>query len=107
MKSLFLGWKNITQLLKFHKAKDDEFKISADILQKKMVLRKWNQRKQATKVARIRCKRIKEKVKQIKMRMYFYALRDQFKATKEFISRLSNFARIHDHHALEQGFNSI
>ena len=41
------------------------------------------------------------------MRLYFYALRDQFAITKQFCLRIANLASIHDHQALKHSLNAI
>ena len=62
-----------------------------------MALFKWNSRKNATKLARLRTKRLKEKFHQLRLRQYFTVLKSQYFATKEFCTRMANLAKIHDH----------
>eukprot|EP00347_Sterkiella_histriomuscorum_P005910 403354803 len=107
LRNLFQGWKNVTQLLKFQNAKDDQYNASAIEFQKKMALYKWNCRKNSTKLARIRTKKLKVKVLQIRLRQYFNAIKNQFYNAKELCQRLSNLAKIHDHQCLKLSFNGI
>lgn len=63
----------------------------------KYAIQKWNSRKEATKLARLRVARLKAKLEQAKKKQVFGAFNKMFKNSKNFMNRMSNLANIHDH----------
>jgi hypothetical protein len=66
-------------------------------MQKRYAIQKWNARKETTKLARLRVRRLREKYERVRKMLVFNAFQELFNNAKNFMTRMSNLANIHDH----------
>ncbi len=83
--------------MKQFRTKQQLLDSNINYLQKKWAVQKWHSRKEATHLALMRIKKLKEKSKYRRKLLVFREIRSKFYASKDFMERMSNLANIHDH----------
>ena len=94
---MFMGWRNVADHFKQQRIKDQHMQLTLSDMNKRYAIQKWYSRMQATKMARLRVQRLKEKFERIRKMMVFNGIRQIFNNSKNFMTRMSNLANIHDH----------
>lgn len=107
LRNLFQSWKNVKELLKLQNAKRREFNNAMDTFNKQCGIRKWFRRTKATKLAKLRVKRLTAEFKASRLKSYFQAMKSHYQIGKNLCKKLGNLASIHDQHALKLSLNAI
>jgi hypothetical protein len=107
LRNLFYGWKNVVKHWKMEATKRQLLQNNIKFYQKKCAILRWKGRKDKTNISKLRVERLKEKFNYMRKLIVFNAIRTMFQNSKDFMSRMSNLANIHDHQALKLGYNAI
>lgn len=82
--------------LKLQNAKRSEFIYEVETFNKKCAIRKWLRRKNATKLAKLRVRKLNAAYNNQRLRTYFNALKTQYTKSRNLCYRLANLANVHD-----------
>lgn len=72
---MFAGWRNVSTYLKMQRVKTQEFWQNVHLLQRRSAVNKWRSRKNATKIARLRLKKLVAKFHHIRKMLVFRELK--------------------------------